>query len=146
MDSAEIVALAVQGVPGTVFQTRRVADMAVTNMALKIRSQVEEHSLAMRTLGAVPITATIEDVKMEESSKRLLVTYRPDRTREGYEPTETVRTDRTDGWCGESVRKMWSGLTGHHVRIYKTTEPTGNPERPKFRVAPYVEVIGDEEE
>lgn len=146
MKSAEIVALAVQGVPGTAFQTRQVADMAVTNMALRIRNQVADGSLAMRTLEAVPILATIEEIALEESSKRYLVTFRPDRVREGYEPTETIRTDRTDGWRGDSVRKMWAGLTGRHVRLYKLAEPTGNPEHPKVRVAPYVEVIGDDRE
>lgn len=106
MKSAEIVALAVQGVPGTAFQTRQVADMAVTNMALRIRNQVADGSLAMRTLEAVPILATIEEIALEESSKRYLVTFRPDRVREGYEPTETIRTDRTDGWRGDSVRDV----------------------------------------
>ena len=146
MENADIVAIAVQGVPGTAFQTRQVADMAVTNMALRIRSQIAESSLAMRTLAAIPIMATVEDVRLEESSKRLLVTFRPDRVREGFEQTEIIRTDRTDGWRGESVRKMWGGVKGRHVRLYKLTEPTDNPERPKVRVAPYVEVIGDEEE
>ena len=146
MDNAEIIAHAVREVPGTAFQTRQVADMAVTNMALRIRSQLSEGSLAMRTLDSVPILATIEEVKLEESSKRLLVTFRPDHVREGYEPTETIRTDRTDGWRGESVRKLWSRLEGHHVRLYKRTEPTGNPDHPKVRVAPYVEVIGDDVE
>lgn len=65
---------------------------------------------------------------------------------EGYEPTETIRTDRTDGWRGGSVRKMWAGLAGRHVHLYKLAEHTGNPEYPKVRVAPYVEVIGDDSE
>lgn len=144
MDNTEIVALAIRDVPGTAFQTRQVADMAVTNMALRVRAQLDERSLAMRTLAAIPITATIEVIALEESSQRLLVTFRPDRVREGYGPTETIRTDRTDGWRGESVRKLWSGLAGHHVRIYKLTEETGNPQHPKVRVAPFVEVIGDD--
>lgn len=143
MDNAEIIAHAVRGVPGTAFQTRQVADMAVTNMALRMRSQLAENSLAMRTLDSIPILATIDEIKLEESSKRLLVTFRPDHVREGYEPKQTIRTDRTDGWRGESVRKLWSGLEGHHVRLYKRTEPTSNPDRPKACVAPYVEVVGE---
>lgn len=144
MHNEEIVALAVRDVPGTAFQARQVADMAVTNMALRIRAQINEHSLAMRTLSAVPITATIREIELEESSQRLLVTYAPDFVREGYEPTETIRTDRADGWRGESVKKLWSGLKGRHVRLYKLAEPTNNPQHPKVRVAPYVEVIGDD--
>lgn len=143
MDNQEIVALAVQAVPGTAFQTRQVADMAVTRMALRMREQVDERSLAMRTLAAVPIAATIEEVAPEASSTRLIVRFRPDFQREGFEPCETIRTDRTDGQRGEAVRLMWSGLAGRHVVIYKALEESGNPERPKVRVAPYVEVIED---
>lgn len=44
------------------------------------------------------------------------------------------------------MRKLWSGLEGHHVRLYKRTELTGNPDYPKVRVAPCVEVIGDDAE
>lgn len=40
----------------------------------------------MRTLSAIPITATIEDVTLEERTQRLLVTFRPDFQREGFEP------------------------------------------------------------
>lgn len=144
MDNAEIIAIAVRDVPATAFQTRQVADMAVTNLALRVREQVAESSLAMRTLAAIPILATIESMEMEESSKRLLVTFRPDHQREGYEPTETIRTDRTDGWRGEAVRRMWTGVEGKHVRMYKGLEDTGNPQHPKVRVAPYVEVVEDE--
>lgn len=144
MSNEEIVALAIRDVPGTAFQTRQVADMAVTNMALRIRAQTDEHGLAMRTLAAVPITATIREIELEESSRRFLVTYAPDFVREGHEETETIRSDRTDGWRGESVRKLWSGLKGRHVRLYKLMEATNNPQHPKVRVAPYVEVIGDE--
>lgn len=144
MENAEIVAIAVHQVPVTAFQTRHVADMAVTKAALRVREQVDERSLAMRTLDALPILATVESVEMEEASRRLLVTFRPDRQREGYEPTETIRTDRTDGWRGESVKRMWSGLEGHHVRIYKALEDSGNPERPKIRIAPFVEAIEDD--
>lgn len=146
MENTDILAIAIRDVPAAAFQTKQVADMAVTNMALRIRAQLAENSLAMRTLSAIPIAATIEGIELEESSKRLVVTFRPDHQREGFEPTETIRTDRTDGWRGESVRKLWSGLTGRHVILYKSLEDTGNPERPKARVAPYVEVIGDEQE
>lgn len=145
MDNMDIIALAIRDVPGTAFQTRPIADMAVTNMALRIRAQLDEHSLAMRTLAAIPINATIEEITLEESSKRYLVTFRPDFQREGYEPTETIRTDRTDGWRGDSVRKMWSSLAGRHVRLYKLSEETGNPQHPKVRIAPFVEIIGDDE-
>lgn len=144
MDNAEIVAIAVRDVPATAFQTRQVADMAVTKLALRVREQVAENSLAMRTLAAIPILATVESVTLEESSKRLLVTFRPDHQKDGYEPTETIRTDRTDGWRGESVKRLWSGIEGHHVLIYKGLEDTNNPQHPKVRVAPYVEVVGDD--
>ena len=133
--------MAVHAVPGAAFQTRHVADMAVTGMALRMRAQMAETSLAMRTLAAVPIVGTIESVELEESSKRYLVTFSPDRQREGYAPTETIRTDRTDGWRGVSVRRLWCGVAGHRARIYKLAEATGNPDRPKVRVAPYVEVM-----
>ena len=141
-DNTDIVAMATQGMPPEALQDKYISDISVTNRALRIREQLSEGSLAMRTLSAIPIIGTIEDVRLEESTKRLLVTFRPDRQREGYSATEVIRTDRTDGWRGEFVKRMWSGLEGKHVRIYKTTEATSNPERPKVRVAPFVERLG----
>lgn len=44
------------------------------------------------------------------------------------------------------MRKLWSGLEGYYVRLYKRTEPISNPEHPKVRIAPYVEVIGEDAE
>lgn len=141
MDNAEMVALAMRHVPATAFEGRAEADLAVASMALRVKDQLSRGSLAMRALAAVPIAATVESVELEESSQRLLVTFRPDRRREGYEPKETIRTDRTDGRRGDLVRRLWSGIEGRHVRIYKLTEDSGNPERPKVRVAPFVEVL-----
>ena len=141
-DNKDIVAMATQGIPPEALQDKDIADISVTNRALRIKEQLSEASLAMRTLSAIPIMCTIENVRLEESTKRLLVTFRPDRQREGYSATEVIRTDRTDGWRGESVKRLWDGLEGEHVRIYKLTEETGNPERPRVRVAPYGERLG----
>jgi hypothetical protein len=141
-DNKDIVAMATQGIPPEALQDKDIADISVTNRALRIKEQLSEASLAMRTLSAIPIMCTIENVRLEESTKRLLVTFRPDRQREGYDATEVIRTDRTDGWRGESVKRLWDGLEGEHVRIYKLTEETGNSERPRVRVAPYVERLG----
>ena len=42
-------------------------------------------------------------------------------------------TRRRDG-------SVWNGVKGRHVCLYKLGEPTDKPERPKVRVASYVEV------
>lgn len=117
------------------------ADGSVVDTALHLKSLMRERSLVKRVLNSVPIPATVTDVSFEESSNRLVVSYKPDVVREGFKEVEQIRTDRLDGANQEVVRAMWSNLVGIHVVIYKTDEETNNPKHPKVRIAPYVRVI-----
>lgn len=58
-------------------------------------------------------------------------------------PGRLTHTARACGrTCGVSVKHLWSGVKGRHVLIYKKSEDTNSPTRPKVHVTPYPKMNG----
>lgn len=114
--------------------------VAIRSETIKNRL-LNRDSIALRALSAIKIRAKIISVGYEKSSTRYVIKFKADKQSSDNDEIETIRSDRTDGINGELVKKMWEGLEGKHVIIYKTLEKTNNPRKPTARVAPFVEVI-----
>lgn len=137
-----IVAAAISTVDFSKYDTLDAVETAVLRRVSTISKRfMNPKSTAMRLLDAVPIQCTITDVSYEESSTRYVITFKPDVPFEGADSdTETIRSDRTDGFGGDRVKAMWHDAAGKRATIYKTTEETGNPRKPVCRIAPYVDI------
>ena len=112
------------------------SDYEVACMAVRLRAKLmrslDQRNLVARTLGATVIPAVLEDCRLEESSQRFVVTFRP--LREGA-PSETIRTDRRDS--APHVDQMISSLVmGGRMVVYKTTEAMADGSNHKVRIAP----------
>lgn len=107
-----------------------------------LQSLMSERSLPMRMLEGIPIYAEVISCEKEENTSRYLLTFKASNAEEGAEP-EIIRSDRTDGRNGKAVDKMWCEIeAGQRVLLYKITEETNNPKKPKVRVAPYIVITG----
>jgi hypothetical protein len=141
IDNARIVRIALSTTENLDRLNRLAAQYVICARALRIRELLDRRSIAMRTLDATPIACTIESVEPEETTRRLIITFRPERVREGFPQKETIRSDRTDGTDGDTVSSMWKAVSGKRAILYKTLEETGNEDKPRIRVAPYVELV-----
>ena len=113
-------------------------DYEIATQAAAIRSRLRrcshERSLVSRVLDSVVIRAVLEDCRIEESSQRYVVTFRP--VKEGSD-VESIRTDRRD--ANPHVDSMISSLTlGEQVLVYKTMEDTSDGSGRKVRTAPLI--------
>lgn len=100
----------------------------------RLRRCTNERNLVSRVLDAIVIRAVLEDCRIEESSQRYVITFRP--TKEGS-TIETIRTDRRDS--SPHVDSMITSLTlGEQVLVYKTTEDTSDGSGHKVRIAPLI--------
>lgn len=142
MTNEELILAAIGMTPEDVLRDPAKAETAIARNVVRIEGQTSEHSLASRVLNSVKIPATVESVVLEPRSQRLVVAFRPDRVREGAPEVERARTDRVDGWRGQQTRELWTGLVGRHALLFKTTESTGDPSRPKVRVLVFAEPLG----
>ncbi|MBR1829035.1 MAG: hypothetical protein IJ781_05935 [Atopobiaceae bacterium] len=113
-------------------------DFEIATQAASIRSRLRrcmnEKSLVSRVISSVVIRAVLEDCRIEESSQRYVVTFRP--VKEGSD-VETIRTDRRDS--NPHVDSMISSLTlGEQVLVYKIIEETNDGTGHKVRTAPLI--------
>lgn len=114
---------------------RQLLDRVVT-----MKKFIGPNSAAYRLAGAIPINATITNIEQKDpKSTRLYIEFLADNSTDGE--VEHIRSDRTDGLFGEEVKKMWEGMVGEHVTIYKYAEKTNDPKRPVTNVAPFVKKL-----
>ena len=134
-----IVLAAIKSVDFSDYKSYTDLEQAICQRVITIRDFIDPRSVACQVAESVPIFATIKSVTYEESSTRYVVNYVADRNSFGDNAEEHIRSSRTDGKGGASVRRMWENLkSGDHVIIYKTMEETGDRKKPSVRVAPYV--------
>ena len=137
-----IVLAAIQSVDFSDYKSYTDLEQAICQRVITIRDFIDPRSVACQVAESVPIFATIKSVTYEESSTRYVVNYVADRNSFGDNAEEHIRSSRTDGKGGASVRRMWENLkSGDHVIIYKTMEETGDRKKPSVRVAPYVKKL-----
>lgn len=116
-------------------------DLAVCTRVRTLQGFLSPNSLQMRMLDGIPIRAEVISCEKEESTSRYLLTFKASNAKEGKE-IEHIRSDRTDGWNGKAVEKMWGEVApGQRVLLYKVAEETNNPDKPKVRVAPYIAIL-----
>lgn len=115
-------------------------ELAVAQEMLKINRLVSERSLPSLIGRSIRITATINSVEFEESSKRYLIKFQAD----NGEKEERVRSERMDSNHKEAVKKIWErDLVGHRAIIFKCKDRVGSKETPNgYRIAPYCIDLG----
>lgn len=115
-------------------------ELAVAQEMLKMNRLVSEHSLPSLIGRSIRITATINSVEFEESSKRYLIKFQAD----NGEKEERVRSERMDSNHKDAVKKIWErDLVGHGVIIFKCKDRVGSKEAPNgYRIAPYCIDLG----
>lgn len=107
-----------------------------------------ERSPVSKMMGSVQIPARVDSVEYEPSTTRYVVRFTA--LAKGSEP-EQVRTERTDGSCGEIVRRMLriqesgaSAIVGELVVVYKYSEQLevkNSHGGDRLRVAPYIALM-----
>ena len=107
-------------------------ELAVAQEMLKMNRLVSGRSIR--------ITATINSVEFEESSKRYLIKFQAD----NGEKEERVRSERMDSNHKDAVKKIWErDLVGHRAIIFKCKDRVGSKEAPNdYRIAPYCIDLG----
>lgn len=110
-------------------------ELAVAQEMLKMNRLTAERSLPNLIGNSVRITATINSIEFEESSKRYLIKFSAD----NGEEEEWVRSERVDSSHKAAVKKIWGrDLVGHRVLIFKYKDKVGSKEAPNgYRIAPY---------
>ena len=118
-------------------------ELAVAQEMLKINRLASERSLPSMIGRSIRITATINSVEFEESSKRYLIKFMADNGDE----EEWVRSERMDSSHRDAVKKIWErGLVGHRAIIFKCKDRVGSKEAPNgYRIAPYCIDLGEVE-
>lgn len=115
-------------------------ELAVAQEMLKMNRLVSECSLPSLIGRSIRITATINSVEYEESSKRYLIKFQAD----NGEKEERVRSERMDSSHKDAVKKIWErDLVGHRAIIFKCKDRVGSEEAPNgYRIAPYCIDLG----
>ena len=115
-------------------------ELAVAQEMLKMNRLVSERSLPSLIGRSIRITATINSVEYEESSKRYLIKFQAD----NGEKEERVRSERMDSNHKDAVKKIWErDLVGHRAIIFKCKDRVGSKEVPNgYRIAPYCIDLG----
>ena len=110
-------------------------ELAVAQEMLKINRLASERSLPSMIGRSIRITATINSIEFEESSKRYLIKFMADNGDE----EEWVRSERMDSSHRDAVKKIWGrNLVGHRAIIFKCKDRVGSKEAPNgYRIAPY---------
>lgn len=110
-------------------------ELAVAQEMLKINRLASERSLPSMIGRSIRITATINSVEFEESSKRYLIKFMADNGDE----EEWVRSERMDSSHRDAVKRIWErDLVGHRAIIFKCKDRVGSKEAPNgYRIAPY---------
>ena len=91
-------------------------ELAVAQEMLKMNRLVSERSLPSLIGRSIRITATINSVEYEESSKRYLIKFQAD----NGEKEERVRSERMDSNHKDAVKKIWErDLVGHRAIFFK---------------------------
>ena len=118
-------------------------ELAVAQEMLKINRLAFEGSLPSMIGRSIRITATINSVEFEESSKRYLIEFQADNGDE----EEWVRSERMDSSHKDAVKKIWGrDLVGHRAIIFKCKDRVGSKEAPNgYRIAPYCIDLGEVE-
>ena len=118
-------------------------ELAVAQEMLKINRLASERSLPSMIGRSIRITATINSVEFEESSKRYLIKFQADNGDE----EEWVRSERMDSSHKDAVKKIWGrDLVGHRAIIFKCKDRVGSKEAPNgYRIAPYCIDLGEVE-
>ena len=118
-------------------------ELAVAQEMLKINRLASERSLPSLIGRSIRITATINSVEFEESSKRYLIKFQADNGDE----EEWVRSERMDSSHKDAVKKIWGrDLVGHRAIIFKCKDRVGSKEAPNgYRIAPYCIDLGEVE-
>lgn len=118
-------------------------ELAVAQEMLKINRLASERSLSSMIGRSIRITATINSVEFEESSKRYLIKFMADNGDE----EEWVRSERMDSSHRDAVKKIWErDLVGHRAIIFKCKDRVGSKEAPNgYRIAPYCIDLGEVE-
>ena len=115
-------------------------ELAVAQEMLKMNRLVSERSLPSLIGRSIRITATINSVEFEESSKRYLIKFQAD----NGEKEERVRSERMDSNHKDAVKKIWErDLVGHRAIIFKCKDRVGSKEALNgYRIAPYCIDLG----
>lgn len=115
-------------------------ELAVAQEMLKMNRLVSERSLPSLIGRSIRITATINSVEFEESTKRYLIKFQAD----NGEKEERVRSERMDSNHKDAVKKIWErDLVGHRTIIFKCKDRVGSKEAPNgYRIAPYCIDLG----
>lgn len=115
-------------------------ELAVAQEMLKINRLASERSLPSMVGRSIRITATINSVEFEKSSKRYLIKFQAD----NGEKEERVRSERMDSSHKDAVKKIWErDLVGHRAIIFKCKDRVGSKKAPNgYRIAPYCIDLG----
>lgn len=115
-------------------------ELAIAQEMLKLDRLASERSLPSLIGHSVKITATINSIEFEETSKRYLIKFMADNGDE----EERVRSERTDSSHKDAVKKIWGrDLVGHRAVIFKCKDRVGSKEAPNgYRIAPYCIDLG----
>lgn len=115
-------------------------ELAIAESLHFITRMLDERSIPSRMLNAVKLIGVVEDVTLEESSQRYIITFVAAKGNDGK--AEQVRTDRLNGPTGDIVRGfIGQGLVGKRCLICKELVQADDKPQMKVRITPYVKVI-----
>lgn len=119
--------------------------IAVSEKAASIAAMVSPHSpvskLVTDMAEAKAFTATILEVKKEQSSTRALVSLKTRPSEHHPSGVEPARTDRTDNPSGLALARKMRELKYHRVMVWIAMEEVSGGSR-KVRVLRHVEDLG----
>lgn len=130
-----IIGAAIASLDFSKYKTAAEVEQAVLKRVSFINTRfMSPRSNAMKMLDSVRIYADVISVEYEESSTRMLATFK----QVDSEQTETIRSERTDGYGGDETRQLWESAVGKRAYIYKYLEEKDGR---KYRFAPYIDIL-----
>jgi hypothetical protein len=148
VDKNQIVIAAV-GAAGPVGDDRAAWSDRVVEMAAQITAMSSPNSDVMTTIDSVSnakvFTATLLEIKKEQSSTRGLLTLKTRVSEHSPDGTEQARTERTDTRQGIAMARRCRALVGHRVAVWVEVQTMKNSTN-KVRVIAHIEDLGEAEE
>jgi hypothetical protein len=122
----------------------KIRDDLVPMIAAMLREGSPLTRHADDVMGSAVFGGEILGLELEESSKRVIVTFRSETTSKsdkGDDGSESIRTHRTDTAFGKTqYRRLQDAGVGAKLLFYKTMEPTGVAGR-EVRVLSHFDVL-----
>ena len=130
-----IIGAAVASLDFSKYKTAAEVEQALLKRVAFVSNRcMSPNSNAMKMLDSVRIYADVISVEYEESSTRMLATFK----QVDGDQEETIRSERTDKYGGEEIRRLWESAVGKRAYIYKYLEEKDGR---KYRFAPYIDVL-----